>query len=611
MKNKKILKSISYKKIYLKPLNSPKNLSLPLLTNSYTTRNTKRKYLSPQKNNPLIIENQISSTTKKLEISKINLGILRDRLTQKKITLKNLEIKPKKVQKKTMNQNYLKNNERMKGRERELIEAFIKLKKDKTKAEYDFKNYTDNIDVLIEDNKKLKNEINRKRKKKIELEKIKEKILQDIINKKNKLSEILKINNKINIEEKTNELNQEIKNDIEQKKMFEMAENYFEQEYNRVIKEYILKERENANELNFNRKIAELRNKGNIKNLNVTDNNKKFEVQKELKKLEDDVLGDRTPILDECLEKWRIVNKEKKDNINKYIKNCKKIKKIFEKLTLHLDLDSFLKLPEVFRKTEYRESNINLKLEAIENENIELEKEKKNLIEEIELIKCKKAGNEAYKKKFYEQKNNNIKSIDNVIKRFEKDIIKKQKFFGIIQPETDKFLKKLDETYLSEFVYDKIPIKEDIKYNYLTVNKYLSNVEDYFNLVQEWKENNNTENFNIIENQNFNKLNENMKESLENFEKYKLINKSVANSMHKDIKNGFNLSEIIKKTSRKIIIQANYNDNNKSKLFYSKYNKSRFGSTDNSDDENIKYGCETQAFQQSSVIIPNSTRKND
>ena len=172
-------------------------------------------------------------------------------------------------------------------------------------------------------------------------------------------------------------------------------------------------------------------------------------------------------------------------------------------------------------------------------------------------------------------------------------------------------MKKLDETYLSEFVYDKIPIKEDIKYNYLTVNKYLSNVEDYFNLIQEWKENNNTENFDIIENQNFNKLNENMKESLENFEKYKLINKSVAYSMHKDIKNGFNLSEIIKKTSRKIIRQANYNDNNKSKLFYSKYNKSRFGSTDNSDDENIKYGCETQAFQQSSVIIPNSTRKND
>ena len=111
-----------------------------------------------------------------------------------------------------------------------------------------------------------------------------------------------------------------------------MAENYFEQEYNRVIKEYILKERENANELNFNRKIAELRNKGNIKSLNVTDNNEKFEIQKELKKLEDDVLGDRTPILDECLEKLRIVNKEKKDNINKYIKNCKKIKKIFEKL---------------------------------------------------------------------------------------------------------------------------------------------------------------------------------------------------------------------------------------------------------------------------------------
>ena len=197
MNKKKILKSISHKKIILKPLNIQKNSVLPLLTKSYTTRNTTRKYLSPQKNNSLIIENQVSSASKKLEIDKINLRILKERLEQKKHILNTLEGKTKKVIRKMIYYKLYEPIKRNKGRERELIDMNMKTEKEKGKVENFFKNFTENIDILVESNKKLKKEIEFQRKKKLELERIKEKIKQEITNKNNKLKEINKISNKI------------------------------------------------------------------------------------------------------------------------------------------------------------------------------------------------------------------------------------------------------------------------------------------------------------------------------------------------------------------------------------------------------------------------------
>ena len=98
---------------------------------------------------------------------------------------------------------------------------------------------------------------------------------------------------------------------------------YLEQEYNKVVQRYIKYEREKINESNFNRQVNELRNKGNI-NVQLSSGQKGLELKKELEKFESEKINDRTPILDECLEKWRIVNKEKKESINQYIKNVQK-----------------------------------------------------------------------------------------------------------------------------------------------------------------------------------------------------------------------------------------------------------------------------------------------
>ena len=78
-----------------------------------------------------------------------------------------------------------------------------------------------------------------------------------------------------------------------------------------------------------------------------------------------------------------------------------------------------------------------------------------------------------------------------------------------------------------------------------------------------------------------------------------------------DRKNGFSLNEIIKNTSWKIITPCNYNSFNKSKISKSKYNKSKERTTENSGDDNFGFPCETQSHQQSSILIPNSSKNKN
>ena len=591
---------------------SNKGTALPSLTQSYTPRNNTRKMLSPPKSRADLLETQVSSASKKLEMDKINLRILKERLNQKKNIFNSLEGKPQKIliKKKVIKHKLHEPIKRIKGKEREIIDKKIKTDKEKAKSEYDFKKVTDDIDILIQDNYSLKKEILFSRIKRLELEKIKQKLINEILTKKNKLKEIQEVNNHLEKNENSNILNKEITTNIQQQMQFESLKTDLEGEYDNIIRTYIKKERENLKEIHFNRKISELRNRGNMSKFDLNEK-KNLEIKKELQKYEDEKIGDRTPILDECLEKWRRVNQIKKESINKYIKNCALIRESLDKLVLCLNVDSYKDLPEIFEKTEERESNINLKKEKIENENIKLQNEKENLMKSIELIQSMKKSSIEYKNKFMEQKKEKIKVIDNLIKNFERDIRIKEKFFEKIQPETDKFLKKLNNTYLSEFIPDKIDLRENNKYNYITVNKYLSNIEDYINLVYDWEDNNDIDNFEIIENQNLDKLNSDIKQKLESFNKYKIIDKSLLDSMQINRKNGLDLSDIIKSASRKIMRPINHNSFSSSKTIKNKYyTKSKEKTTENSEEDNYKNQFDTQSGQQSSILYQNSSNRN-
>ena len=603
MKKLKIQKPIFHRKIQLKSISNSSPI-LPSLTQSYSSKYSSRKIISPPKSRIDLIESQVSSATRRLEMDKINLRLLKERFIQKKNIYDNLEGKSDKIliKKKLMKYKLYDPKKIKKGREREVIDERIKSEREKEKNEYDFKKVTDDIDILIQENNNLIKEITFARKKKLGLEKLKYKIIQEILYKKNKLNEINKENNQIEKTNKKEILEKEITKYIKQEKKYDSIKDYLEEEYNKVIQEYIRKEREKLNEIHFNRKIAELRNRGNMIKYDITAN-KSIEMKKELKKYEDEKIDDRIPILDVNLEKWRQINQIKKENMNKYIKNCSKIRETLDKLVLCLNVSSYKDLPEIFEKTEERESNISIKKEQLENENEKLKREKENLITYIELVQSKEKGNLEYKNKFIEQKNKKLKLIDDLIEKFSRDIKIKEEFFERIQPETDKFLKKLNDTYLSEFIKDKINIRENNKYNYLSVNKYLSNVEDYLNLIYYWEENNDIDNFDDIEEQNFERINSEMNQKLENFNKYKLINKSLLKLMKIQRKNGFNLNDIIKSASKKIIRPVNYNN-----FKISKKNKSKERTTENSDEDYIKFPYDTQSFQQSSIIFQNSSR---
>ena len=161
-------------------------------------------------------------------------------------------------------------------------------------------------------------------------------------------------------------------------------------------------------------------------------------------------------------------------------------------------------------------------------------------------------------------------------------------------------MKKLNNTYLSEFILNKTDLGKNDKYNYFTVNKYLSNVEDYLNLIYDWEGNNDIDNFEEIENQNFEKLNTEMEKRLENFNKYKLVYKSLANSMQLKNMRGINLKDIIKNESKKIIRPINYNNYNTSK--FSKNNKSKEKTTENTEEEYVQFQTDSQSCLQSSII---------
>ena len=64
----------------------------------------------------------------------------------------------------------------------------------------------------------------------------------------------------------------------------------------------------------------------------------------------------------------------------------------------------------------------------------------------------------------------------------------KREVFKRIQPITDEYLSKLGESYLADFVPNKANVDREIQYNEQTVNKYLSNVQDYYKLIQTWDE---------------------------------------------------------------------------------------------------------------------------
>ena len=564
-----------------------------------------------QKSNKSIQE-QIEQETIQIEQKKIDLRIMKERLIQKQKLYNQLQGKPvektseekekERRDKKKANKNHKFTDPivRKKGREKEILDEREKITKEDIRKKAEFQKLTTDINELLVSNRDLKEEIVNLRKRKNEILKKKKEIEEEIDQKKIELENMTKRNEV----SKSQIMHKEYKNTVtegeEINKDFEAERDGLENEYQKIREEYIKREREAKKENAKKRNMAAiaLSNKSSLKSSRDKD------IELEIKKLADEQIMDRTPMLDISIQKWREINNIKKTSIQIFQQNSTKIREALKKLTKCVGLDSFDQLPLVFKKTEQQMSNINMYKEKLEVQNDKLEYEKEMINKQIELLSGKKKEGIMETSKIIKEKKKNIEIINSCAENFKKEIDIRMQLIEKLFPETKAFLSKLDNTFLSDFIANKMNIDDTSEFSEKAIDKYIANVQDYFRLIDEWDKSS-RENKELGE---IDKLREEMKQKLGKFEQSRLISRDFYESMQLDYKKGIKLDEIIKKSSHKIALDIQ-NPYSKSTVLNKtiKGKKKMNLSIATTEAGNNKYGNDSSMTnkQQSSIIYPN------
>ena len=364
-------------------------------------------------------------------------------------------------------------------------------------------------------NNRILNEINQIRKDKLiqktKIDKIKEEnqdIEQQIktLNKKNKRS-ISRLNY------------DDLKKSQDQNKILEVKfksdREKLEMKYHQVIEENIKRERAKTNELGkkrlANAAIADNARKNNTKSMDT------------LLSVDKDEIQDRIPILDALLEKWSHSIKYKKQMLNKYKANSIKIKDTLDKLLIVLGLEKYEELPTIYEMEEVQNSKVDEILSQVSNE-VDLLKEQKDIMEKKikKLLENKKETNNQNEMTLKE-KEINIEILIKLNEDLINQINRKKMIFNEMEECTLKFLKKMENTYLADFVVKKMNVEDNSKINETNVLDYLSSVYCYIHLINDFHEN-------VIM----------KKEVKQNANMSSLVNKSIEN-LNKEIK--FKLSK--------------------------------------------------------------------
>ena len=364
-------------------------------------------------------------------------------------------------------------------------------------------------------NNRILNEINQIRKDKLiqktKIDKIKEEnqdIEQQIktLNKKNKRSiSRLNYDDLKKSQDQNKILEEKFKSDREK----------LEMKYHQVIEENIKRERAKTNELGkkrlANAAIADNARKNNTKGMDT------------LLSVDKDEIQDRIPILDALLEKWSHSIKYKKQMLNKYKANSIKIKDTLDKLLIVLGLEKYEELPTIYEMEEVQNSKVDEILSQVSNE-VDLLKEQKNIMEKKikKLLENKKETNNQNEMTLKE-KEINIEILIKLNEDLINQINRKKMIFNEMEECTLKFLKKMENTYLADFVVKKMNVEDNSKINETNVLDYLSSVYCYIHLINDFHEN-------VIM----------KKEVKQNANMSSLVNKSIEN-LNKEIK--FKLSK--------------------------------------------------------------------
>ena len=534
----------------------------------------KRKKI--QKFNPLSIDtvatlqNSIHEISRKIEEDKINLHILQERHFKRQTEYNKLAGKPE-----------------IKTKDQILQEVKIKIQKYKNRQIFE-PNYGKKEHIMLPDEETFKIKKN-SHKCQTELDFLKdeinkEKYLNDILS--NEIREVkkdkLRLSEKYEkIEEKNKEMertlrdiqfrNKKIYNKIHFKDLnavksegkiletqFLESRDKLEYKYHKVIEANIKREKDHKNELKQIRlKNAIFADKARLKKMNhsLTTNSIKIENNYEI--------HDRMPILDTLINKWKYITKYKKNMLEKYIKHANQIRISFEKLLEYLGLEKYESLPEIFSKDQKQMTSVETYLNKISTEVDLLKEEKNNLEKKIILLKRTKREDKEEQNNLVEDRKEKIEILKKNNNRIEEYMNKKRNIFKEIQEPTFVFLRKMQQTYLTDFVVSKNNVDSNSKLNETNVINYLETVYCYCKLIKDFDENSksSTNDSKISKeskdiNKNIDLLKKDFKAKLSKINYNHCVNSSVQYSISSVVKKGNDFDETIKRLANEIVNQV-------------------------------------------------------
>ena len=351
------------------------------------------------------IQQEIQAITKKIEQEKIKKRIAEERYEKKLAEYNTLQGKPVEISKEQKEKERKEKREQAKKQDKAqpkqksktvmYNETVEKKKKELAKQEAEAESLTKEINKYTLENKELKAQIQNLRKQKgtvvQQLDSVDEKNQQlenDIktLSEKNEKEKERMQNEEFNVlkqtEKESNELHQTFYNERDR----------LEGKYHHIIEENIKRERDRKKEQARKRQMQGMMARTVMMNSKVkSPANQALEEQ--IKMLQNEDISDRTPILSLMVDKWKQVNKYKKQMIEKYMKNAANIREAFDRIMKFLSVDEYDELPIIYKKSEEQLASIEMYISQLENKLNEREERKKILTEHIKKLKEKLEDN--------------------------------------------------------------------------------------------------------------------------------------------------------------------------------------------------------------------------
>ena len=509
------------------------------------------------------LQNSIHKLTYDIEKKKIRLRIGQERYTKRLAEFKALKVNKNNILKNPQfshrNVSEAKESDKKKIEYNSIMNSyrsedlFKKLKKNHSLGEIRLTNIKRKLDIQTSNNENIKLKINEFRSEKYLLESKLQKIHRENKTIAYKLDQLIRKN-----KENNSKLNfTGLKMSKEEGKLFEeqfkIERDNLEKKYHKIIELGIEKIRDKSRELSQKRLL---------KAKMADDARNKVEIKEDLEKI-----LDRMPILDSRLEKWNSIIKIKRYLIQKHALNAHRIKYTLDKLILYLGLTNYKELPNIYYRDEEQISKLEKNLTEVKTD-VDNLKEKKILLEkQINMLKREQNNEKVTRNKELNEKELNIKNLRELNDELYQKIEKKRKLFKDIEESTLNFLKKLQGTYLTDFLINNLEINKYSKINENNVMEYLSLVYCYIQLIDDFYEtskNKFEENESKINSIRLNRSIENLKKEIK-FKLSKFDYNTYLKKKKKEAKSKNELNQSIKNLANEFINQMeeiNYNDSN-------------------------------------------------